>query len=299
MPAFVPNPVVITAPASTSNIGPGFDCLGLALSMADTVTAAVTSGGLNVEVMGEGASDLPRDERHLVVRAARAAFDELGGQPAGLAFGFQNDIPQSRGLGSSAAAIVAGIVAARALTVDGDQLMNDAKVVELASRIEGHPDQVAACLWGGLTIAWTEADEVRAEPSWVLDEVTAVAYIPAERSSTSEARALLPKTVPHASAAANSGRAALLVHALSNDPRLLLPATRDWLHQDARADAMPESAALIEKLRSAGIPAVLSGAGPTVLALAAPSLPQAPTTAPGFAVRELSVDRSGATVTRR
>lgn len=257
--------VTVEVPATSANLGPGFDTLGLALDLTDEVTVGITGGGVRVEVTGEGVGQLPDDDTHLIVRAAHAAFDRLGEQPPGLALSCHNRIPHARGLGSSSAAIVAGVLAARALVVDGEKRLDDAAVLRLATELEGHPDNVAPCLLGGLTIAWTDAAGGRAARLCVDTRVRPVALVPASRSLTSEARAVLPAAVPHGDAAANAGRAALLVHALTSAPELLLPATEDRLHQSYRAATMPDSAVLIERLRAAGLPAVLSGAGPTVL----------------------------------
>ena len=257
--------VRVRVPATSANLGPGFDALGLALGLHDEVTAtSVPEPGLHVEVSGEGAGDVPRDERHLVVRAFRAGEQRWGSRSDGLRLECVNRIPHARGLGSSAAAIVAGLLAARALS--GAEAV-DAEVLRLATDIEGHPDNVAACLLGGATIAWTEpagARAVRVEPSPDLDPVV---LVPATTASTEAVRRLLPGTVPHVDAAANAGRAALLVHALACDPALLLPATEDRLHQPYRAPAMPDTADLVARLRAGGAAAVVSGAGPTVLAL--------------------------------
>lgn len=273
-PVFRAAPVRVRVPATSANLGPGFDALGLALGLYDEVMVRIADSGLRVDVAGEGADTVARDERHLVVRAMRAAFDRLGAQPPGLELVCANRIPHARGLGSSAAAICAGIVAARALTV-GATLSDDA-VYQLATEMEGHPDNVAACLRGGFTIAWLDrageisdasdgARVLRTDPA---DSVRAVAFVPDEGLSTEVARGLLPKLVPHADAARTAGRAALLAAALTQGRTdLLLPATEDRLHQDYRAPAMPGSAALIGELRAAGHAAVVSGAGPTVLVL--------------------------------
>ncbi|HEY8478949.1 MAG TPA: homoserine kinase [Spirillospora sp.] len=265
--------MLVRAPATSANLGPGFDSLGLALSLYDEVEVEVTGGGLSIEVDGEGAEVAGRGERHLIVEVLHRTFgvlDDLAGsglgRPPGLRLRCRNRIPHSRGLGSSSAAIVAGIVAARALHPAGTLLDDDA-ALRLATEIEGHPDNVAPCLAGGLTIAWTGPAGprlVRLEP-----RVTqVVAFVPRQRLATERARGLLPRTVPHGDAAANAGRAALLVAALTTglDADILLDATEDRLHQDYRAPAMPESAALVGRLRAEGVPAVISGAGPTVLA---------------------------------
>jgi homoserine kinase len=294
MVAFRTEPVHVRVPATSANLGPGFDALGLALSLHDEVVVRVTGGGLAIQVSGEGEADVPRTEEHLLVRAMRRMFDALGEQPAGLRIGCLNRIPHARGLGSSAATIVAGMIAARALVVDGDSKLDDAAVLALATTMEGHPDNVAACLYGGLTIAWTDEGTGRAVRVTPHPAVQPVVFVPPTRSSTAEARALMPTSVPLHDAADNAGRAALLVHALSADPSVLFPATVDRLHQPYRAPAMPQSAELVATLRAAGIPAVISGAGGTVLAFAADGGDLERYAAGSFAVHRLSVDADGA-----
>ena len=294
-PVFRPGPVSVRVPATSANLGPAFDSAGLCLALHDDVTARVTDTGLSVEVEGEGAGDLPRSERHLVVRAMREAFTLLGGQPAGLELRCVNRVPQARGLGSSSAAIVGGLLAARGLVAGGEELLGDAAVLRLATEVEGHPDNVAACLRGGVTFSWTDGGEVgvaRAEPH---PDLTPVVFVPADRSSTKKVRGMLPAAVPHADAAANAGRSALLALALTAQPELLLPATRDLLHQGYRAPAMPHTAALVEELRARGVAAAVSGAGPTVLALATTAtVDEVAVPAPGWTVLRPAVDREGA-----
>ena len=295
-PEFVQHAVRARVPATSANLGSGYDSFGLALQLFDEVTARVASDGLAVTVAGAGSDSVTLDEAHLVVRSMRAAFDALGGQPAGLQIDCSNEIPHGRGLGSSAAAIVSGIIAARALTVGGRELLDDAAALALASELEGHPDNVAACLHGGLTIAWTAGGVGRAA-AVTATGVYPVVFIPGESSATHAARAVLPATVPHADAAFNLSRSALLVLALTGRPELLLAATEDRLHQAYRAASMPASAALVAELRDQGIAAVVSGAGSSVLALAdgnaqvATSLAAVPA---GWQVRELPI-ASGAT----
>ena len=253
-------------PATSANLGPGFDSLGLALGLHDEVEARVLPSGLSVDVSGEGAADVAdAGEKHLVVRAMRAAFDDLGvGQPSGLALRCVNRIPHGRGLGSSAAAIVAGVLAARALA--GASVGPD-DALPLASELEGHPDNVAPCLYGGLTISWMAGPVARAVRLEPLAQITPVVVIPAAPVSTNVARGLLPAAVPHADAARNAGRAALLIAALTARPEALLDGTEDRLHQDYRAPVMPATHDLLGRLRAASLPAVVSGAGPSVLVL--------------------------------
>lgn len=266
-PAFRAAPVRVRVPATSANLGPGFDALGLALGLYDDVVVRVADRGLAIDIAGEGADTLGRDENHLVVRALYAAFEALGGRPGGLEIVCANRIPHGRGLGSSAAAICAGVVAARALTIGGAERLDDAAALAVATALEGHPDNVAACLYGGFTTAWTDEDGPHAVRSMPHADIAPVVFVPSTPLSTEVARGLLPAQVPHAEAAINAGRAALLVTALTERPDLLLPATDDRLHQDYRAPAMPHSAELVAKLRGQGHAAVISGAGPTVLAL--------------------------------
>jgi homoserine kinase len=268
VPSFRAAPVRVRVPATSANLGPGFDTAGLALALYDDVVVRIADSGLVVDVAGEGSDDLPRDKRHLVVKALRATFDALGGQPRGLEIVCANRIPQSRGLGSSSAAICAAVLAARALVLGGEDTLDDDAALDLATRLEGHPDNVAACLRGGLTFAWMTGATARVARVDVHPDVAPVAFIPSSRASTKKVRGMLPEAVPHADAAANSARTALLTLAMTRSPELLLDATEDYLHQSYRASAMPRTAALVAQLRADGVPAVVSGAGPTVLALA-------------------------------
>ncbi|HYN55899.1 MAG TPA: homoserine kinase [Motilibacterales bacterium] len=269
--------VVIEVPATSANLGPGFDCLGLALGLFDRIEARFTDRpGVTVEVVGEGAGRVPTDGSNLVARIVRtglATFDETGVLATrGLALRCQNAIPQSRGLGSSAAAIVGGLAVAAHLAGVADSV-SAAEMVALATRLEGHPDNVAPGVLGGATIAWMQSGELgpvgRATRFAVHPALAPVLVIPGSEASTARARGALPAAVPHPDAAFNAGRAALLVHALSSDPELLLEATDDRLHQQQRRTVFPASMELVEKLRSLRIPAAISGAGPAVIAFAA------------------------------
>ncbi len=310
LPRWSDGPVVVRAPATSANLGPGFDALGLALALHDVVEARLTGGGLAIEVSGEGAETAGMGERHLVVRAMRAAFGRLGGQPPGIGLHCLNAIPHSRGLGSSAAAIVTGVLAARGLVSEGAAMLPDEAVFRLAADLEGHPDNVAACLAGGLTIAWIDrpgsgAPAVpRLAKLAVLDGIGPVVCVPPDVLSTEAARRVLPATVPHGDAAANAGRSALLIAGLSSDPGVLFDATEDFLHQRYRAAVMPATADLLRRLRAAGLAAVVSGAGPAVLVLTAPGPDSAPDLVDSIAretgiawrISPLDVDRQGATL---
>lgn len=284
-------------PASSANLGPGFDTLGLALALYDEVELAVLPAGeaTLVEVSGEGAGRVPCDERHLVLRAACATFERAGAARPPLRLRCHNVVPHSRGLGSSSAAAVAGIVAARALLPAGHEL-DDAAVLDLAAGFDGHADNVAACLYGGLVVTWGRPGEWGAVRLEVDRAIVPVVCVSQRTSSTEATRDLLPDRVPHADAAFSAARAALAVHALTTDPSHLFRATEDRLHQPYRRPAYPETAALVDGLRARGVAAVVSGAGPTVLALTTDGrLPDGVTTE-GFTVRTLDVDTGGAVV---
>jgi homoserine kinase len=292
----------VRVPATSANIGPAFDCAGLALALHDHVEFSVAASGLKVAIDGEGAHELPTGESHLVVRAFRAACDVLGWHPPGLRMVARNAIPQGRGMGSSAAAVVAGVVGAWALCPDVETRDDDA-VLRLVNEIEGHPDNVAACLLGGATLSYLRPGGAAAVRLDVDRRVLPVALVPDTTLATHVARGLLPGVVPHADAAANAGRAALLVRALTGDTALLFDATEDRLHQRQRAAAMPDSWALLERLRGAGHAAVVSGAGPSLLVLIEgdaddPSAAAGITALvpPGWRVLPLAVDVDGARV---
>jgi homoserine kinase len=260
--------VRVHVPATSANLGPGFDALGLALGVRDTLEVRVLGERrVVVEVAGEGAGEVPDGEAHLVVQALRLALDHVGAHQSGLHLVCTNRIPHGRGMGSSAAAVVAGLIAARGLIADPEALDDDV-VLRLATEVEGHPDNAAPAILGGATVAWCEPGGARAVVIPTHDELAPVLLVPVTRLATSTARGLLPPTVPHADAARGAGRAALLVHALGHRPDLLLPATEDRLHQHFRAPGMPGTLALVDALRSRGAAAVVSGAGPTVLVLA-------------------------------
>jgi homoserine kinase len=271
-PTFKANPIQVKVPASSANLGPGFDSFGLALGMHDRYVAQILDdAGLDIDVTGEGADEVPRTDKNLLVKAMYKGFDFLGGKPKGIAVRALNVIPHGRGLGSSASAIVGGLSLARALVLTGIDKMNDEKLLQLATEMEGHPDNVAAALYGNAVVAWQEDQHgksvARAISLSVDTRIRAIAFIPSTAMATAKARKMLPETIPHRDAAQNSANSALLVHALTLRPDLLFRATEDFLHQSYRSEAMPASFALLTKLRGAGVAAFISGAGPTVLAL--------------------------------
>ncbi len=301
-----PSVVRVRVPASSANLGPGFDSLGLALGLYDEIEASVAPEGCGVEVLGEGAGQVPCDERHLVVRAMRTAWNVTGDAPAGLRLRCRNAIPHSRGLGSSAAAAVAGAVAAVVLAGRDVELERDT-LLQVTAGMEGHADNAAASLLGGFVIAWSAAapplditgntsgrfHAVRLDTHPGIHPVALVAEV---ESSTSTTRGLLPDRVPLVDAAFTGSRTALAVLAFTQQPELLLPATEDRLHQCYRRPAYPESADLVDALRAHGVPATISGAGPTVLALTSDGALPPGIDLHGFTALPLPVDGVGAQV---
>ncbi|OJX65674.1 MAG: homoserine kinase [Micrococcales bacterium 73-13] len=294
--------VRVRVPASSANLGPGFDTFGLALGIYDEIEAVVVDGPSRVEVAGVGAGVVPEDADNLVVRAAARAFAEAGVAMPGLSIRATNVIPHGGGLGSSAAAIVSGIVAASGL-LGPDAGLGADRLLALATELEGHPDNVATALLGGLTIAWSVDGVPRAKKLIVHRGVSPLVCVPDFSVSTEHARSLQPASVPYQDAVFNLSRSALLVAALVQSPELLFEATEDRLHQDYRAEAMPETYELVQRLRAAGHAAVVSGAGPSILVLA--SDPAARADAAGIVERSarsrwdsrmLAVDVRGATV---
>lgn len=282
----------VTVPASTANLGPGFDTFGMALALYDVVEVEVVDAGLSVEVVDAGAGgidDVPTDETHLVVRALRRACTHLHVQLPGLRLRCHNAIPHARGLGSSAAAVVSGVAAGYALAgrpLDGDAL-------QLAAEFEGHADNAAASLFGGFVVAWCTDGRFRAERLTPDPRIRPVLAVPGQHSSTATTRGLLPERVPHVDAAFTAGRAALAVQAMTARPDLLLDATDDRLHQDYRASAYPASAALVRELRRRGVPAAVSGAGPSIIALTSAGILPEGVDVEGFRVTPLAVDLDG------
>lgn len=294
-----PTRVRVRVPGSTANLGPGFDCLGMALGLYDEIDVEVRpTSGVFVDVAGEGSRFVPRDARHLVVRAMHQAFELFGDAPEGLRLRCTNAVPHSRGLGSSAAAAVAGVTAAAVLAGRDPELEREA-VLQLSAGMEGHADNAAASLLGGFVVAWEVRGSARrfhAEKLDVHPDVHPVAFVAGTESSTKTTRGLLPEEVPLGDAAFTGSRCALAVLAMTRRPDLLLAATEDRLHQPYRRPAYPSSLRLVEALREHGVPAAISGAGPTVLALTSDGAVPDGVDTEGFAVRPLPVDTEGVRV---
>ncbi|WP_081748547.1 homoserine kinase [Nocardiopsis sp. CNT312] len=263
-----PSRVSVRAPATSANLGPGYDALGLAVGLYNRFDVAVRDDGrVRVEVGGQGAGEVPLDGRHLVVRALREAFERAGERPPGLDLSCENGVPHARGLGSSSSAIVGGVAAAAALLgrTGPDGGPDRDWIYRIAADVEGHPDNVAPCVYGGYTVAYRDSEGWGALSLAPDPRILPVLCVPGWRLSTERARGLIPDTVPHADAAFGAGRAALLTAAVCGRPEALYPATEDRLHQPYREAAMPRTLDLVGRLRDAGLPAVVSGAGPTVL----------------------------------
>ena len=316
--------VEVRVPASSANLGPGFDSIGLALGLWDEyVISTSDEPGLHVEVTGEAAAEVPTDESHLVHATMRHTWAALGAEPpVGLSIRARNGVPHGRGLGSSATAIVAGVVAAQALScssgsTDASRWFPAGGPVPLdlgfanhvASVLEGHPDNASASVYGGLTVSWMpdatgldRGDRTVTARIELHPDIDAVVFLPRTQLATRTARAVLPAEVPLRDAAAPAGPAALLLHPLTTDPTHLHAATRDWLHQEARRASYPETMALVDALRAGGHAAVVSGAGPSVLVLTTRDRAAevvAPEGHPGWSRLTPGVPRSGAAALAR
>jgi homoserine kinase len=295
--------VSVKVPATSANLGPGFDTLGMALAFYDELEVeAVAESNVIVEVTGEGAGEVATDENNLVVKCIKFTFDRFGQKMPGLRIKAHNVIPHGRGMGSSGAAVVSGIMAAKGL-LEGIVEISSGDLLDIATEIEGHPDNVAPALFGSLNIAWEDESGPHTKKLFVHRGVSPLELVPSFKMSTEKARSLQPDSVPHEDAVFNVSRSALLVAALTQSPELLLAATEDRLHQSYRAEAMPETSALVQLMRENGHAAVVSGAGPSVLVLAsdpAQRLEAAKLAAknyPQWRALLLAVDFKGATVT--
>jgi homoserine kinase len=256
----------VRIPATSANLGPGFDTLGMALSFYDEYQAEVIDSGLEIVVLGEGVNDIPTDSSNLIYKTIEWVFQKVGKPVPGLRITCQNNIPHGRGMGSSGAAVAGGVMLAAGLLAPEIEL-SEQQLLEFATDLEGHPDNVAPALFGGLTIAWVDDQGPHHKKLAVHRGLSPLVLVPPHQMSTKLARSLQPESVPHTDAVFNVSRSALLVAALTQSPELLMAATEDRLHQNYRASAMPETNELISLLRASNHPAVVSGAGPSVLVL--------------------------------
>ena len=256
--------VTVQAPATSANMGPGFDCLGIALDIWNTVRVDTEATGF--EIHGLGRNELPTGPENLVARSFRLACEEAGQPAPSVRFTCTNEIPLGRGLGSSSAAAVAGIVAANELL---DRPLDDADVLALAARIEGHPDNSAAALYGGCQVVVHDGDRLATSTVSIPERLSAVLFVPEMPMPTAEARSVLPSEISMQDAVFNMGRVGLLVNALATDDLdHLAVATQDRLHQPPRQAIFHPMRVIMRAALDAGaLGAFLSGAGSTILAL--------------------------------
>jgi|694.fasta_scaffold31247_6 homoserine kinase len=255
----------VTVPATSANLGPGFDSLGMALAFYDEYELETTAAGLEISIDGEGSQSAAKDENNLIYKSIKLVFDSVGEKVPGIRLRCKNSIPHGRGMGSSGAAVAGGVMLAAGLLANKN--FKEQQLLEFATRMEGHPDNVAPALFGGLTIAWVDETGPHHKKLTVHRGISPLVLVAPNEMSTKLARSLQPESVPHTDAVFNVSRSALLVAALTQSPELMMSATEDRLHQNYRASAMPETSKLISKLRENGHPAVVSGAGPSVLVL--------------------------------
>lgn len=289
---FVTDHATVTVPATTANLGPGFDSIGMALELRDRIIVRATAGETRITVRGEGQHTSDAGDEHLVIRAIRVALEYVGAPQIGIDLTCHNAIPHSRGLGSSASAVAAGVAAVRAMISEPEALDDDA-IFRLVTDFEGHPDNAAPAVFGGAQLTWVDDDGPHTIPLQVHESIQPYVMVPPTESLTATTRAVLPRTIAHADAVFNLQRSALLVEALRTGEHLL-PATDDRLHQPYRRDPMPQTAELIDALRRRGLPAALSGAGPTVISFVPIARKLAAAlTEHGWSVRALPVASEG------
>lgn len=259
--------VRVQVPATTANLGPGFDCLGMALQLYNSVEMSAAPAGLLIEVQGEGGLDIPRDSKNMVYQAAQRVFKQVGERPPGLRIKLHNNIPVARGLGSSTAAIVGGIIAAN--TIAGNK-MDQKDIINLACAMEGHPDNVAAAVLGGIVVAVPAEGEIRCLKIPPPKNLRAAVSIPDFTLPTRTSREVLPQQVPIGDAIFNIGRVALLVSALfTGDINQFAVAMEDRLHQPYRTSLVPGMKKVFAAARLAGARGItLSGSGPAIIAYA-------------------------------
>lgn len=257
----------VKVPASSGNLGPGFDSMGMAHDVWDEVSATLTTGASRVVILGEGSQTLPKDESHLIVKTMHETLERLGAPTPGVDLVCRNNIPHGKGMGSSAAALTAGVMLVREL-LGAPEAFTKEEVLNIVAGYEGHPDNAAPAIYGGATVSWREGEGYKTAQLPVLMSVKTTLLVPDEVLLTTTARGVLPEKVPLVDAAFNASRSALMVYALTQDPELLFAATEDRLHQQYRAESMAHTAAVLAALREAGWPAIVSGAGPSILVFA-------------------------------
>lgn len=263
-------PFSVTIPATSANLGSGFDSFGLALGLSDQVIVHPSADGqVHVDVHGEGAGTVPTDGNNLVARIAANVMHRHGKELPGLRLTAHNNIPHSRGLGSSASAAVAGILIAKQLLAQDGVELTTAEIFQVATEVEGHPDNVAPAIYGGVTLSWITDGVARTTELPLGKPVSVTVGVPNYRASTKQARKAQPVSVPLTDAVFNLSRAGLLVATLATDAAELFEATDDRLHQQYRAPVMPQSAQVVARLREQGHAAAISGAGPSVVVLSA------------------------------
>jgi homoserine kinase len=280
----------VRVPATAANLGPGFDCLALAMDLANEFTVD-TEGEPGIDVQGEGAAELPADRTNLVFRTIAYVAGELGGSLPAFRLSCHNAIPLQRGLGSSASAVVGGLMLADRLLGSG---LWPWRLLEVAVDLDGHPDNVAGAMFGGLVIAHLSGQGWRAEALSPSEALRPVVLIPeAERIATEEARRVLPRTVSFGDAAFNASRTALALLALTEKTDMLAEALEDRLHQARRLDLAPGARALFQELRDAGLPVCVAGSGPSLLAFEQDGR-SVWDLGPGWRVLRPGIDRQGA-----
>ena len=255
----------IDIPATSANLGPGFDCLGMALSLYNVIEVK-KSDKLFIEVYGEGQKSIPQNERNLTYRSYVRALAEMGKPPIPAHFKQINRIPSTRGLGSSATAVVGGILAANAMA--GANWSKE-RILKLATELEGHPDNVAPAVYGGFTVAMGDGEDIKCQSFPIPRELVPVALIPQFELSTKKARSALPKTISHKDACQNIAHASMLVACMAKrDTRTMEGIFRDKMHQPYRSPLIPGFEEMLTRCEEAGaIGAFLSGAGPTLMAV--------------------------------
>ncbi len=258
--------IKVRIPATSANLGAGFDCLGISLGLYNYVSAEETNGGLTIDITDSTAKFLPKDERNLVYRSMKALFDKVGYLPKGIHLVLENNIPVTRGLGSSSAGIVGGLIAANELS--GSPLSAD-ELLDIAAEIEGHPDNVAPALLGGLTVNVQGDDKIHYVKSEIPDDLVFATIIPDFILSTKRSRGVIPKSISVRDAVFNMGRSALLVSSIMTGKyENIKTAVDDKIHQNYRKQFIPHLDELFKAAYDAGALGVyLSGAGPSAVAI--------------------------------